>query len=977
MVALVPSQRDHHPSPAEAPTVEVVSGEPPEGAGDAATGGIDDNASASDSFDEILKRVVQTGPPAAPLGVGSELVGRFLITRVLGEGGMGTVYVARDATLGREVAIKVHHAAGGAQRLRREAVAMARLAHPNVVTVFEVGELASRPFVVMEYVTGTTLRAWLAAERRGVREILAMVIAAGEGLAAAHDAGLIHRDVKPENVLIGVDGRARVGDFGLARELDSTDDLQVPPDLSVENLMTPVTQTGVVLGTPAYMSPEQFAGAPVDARADQFAFCVTAWEALWGERPFAGASYAQLHAAIALGTRRPPPSTPKVPAGVRLALERGLAVDPADRFPTMHALLDAMRPAARRRRRWLLAATAIPTAGIAAAALWPGAPGPSCDAAGIAELAAVRTDLPALLRQHGAGPDAGHIARHIADQAAQIQQAYATAFRDNARRACEAARAHDWSPEIAAQSRVCFAITARTAALSLAGVDPAKPMDALRHLRRLPPEDQCRNQTHLASRPPIPGDAKQLDELTEAKATLAVGFDSAEDHDFAQLRRAFDKLSASPARVDPGIAAGMMVLRGWLAFDAGQLADTRKLFIDAYYAGRAIDDEQISSVALGLLIGDAAKLGLEPATVKEWLRTALADADRVRVRSPWLAGRVYTVAARAADLLGEDAQSALMFVARARSVLSPGDPSWISTFSVEGAVQMWSGHIEDGIKAYDAAIAQEIAYAGPDDPEVASLLGNYAASLLEVEHLEPALRAAERATEIIHRLADPSDDRIDPIRVNLAAVLIGANQDDEALALLDTARANNVRRFGETNTIVANIDSNLATIYNARGQHDKAIAALQSALAIEQKLLGEDHVDVASVYFNLAASYREKRDYRASITAARSAARIFAAKSPGSDRHRMALTMAALGANEAHDYAQALELTATVLGFARPAETPQTLAWAQLERARALIGLGRAGEARPLLVTARAGYAGLNMTQRVQQIDDLLAHVPR
>src|SRR4051812_38454199 len=137
---------------------------------------------------------------------------------------MGTVYVARDATLGREVAIKVHHHAGGAERLRREAVAMARLAHPNVVTVFEVGQLDRRPFVVMEYIAGTTLRAWLAAAPRSVREILAMVIAAGEGLAAAHAAGLIHRDFKPENVMIGSDGRARVGDFGLARELDSRDE---------------------------------------------------------------------------------------------------------------------------------------------------------------------------------------------------------------------------------------------------------------------------------------------------------------------------------------------------------------------------------------------------------------------------------------------------------------------------------------------------------------------------------------------------------------------------------------------------------------------------------------------------------------------------------------------------------------------------------------------------------------------------------
>ncbi|HEU4734992.1 MAG TPA: tetratricopeptide repeat protein, partial [Kofleriaceae bacterium] len=206
--------------------------------------------------------------------------------------------------------------------------------------------------------------------------------------------------------------------------------------------------------------------------------------------------------------------------------------------------------------------------------------------------------------------------------------------------------------------------------------------------------------------------------------------------------------------------------------------------------------------------------------------------------------------------------------------------------------------------------------------------------------------------------------------------LIGADQDDQALVLLETARTNNVRRLGEINTIVANIDSNLATIYNARGQYDQAIARLESALAIERKLLGDQHTDVAAVYYNLAASYRYKHDYVASIAAARHAAQIFAGKSAGSDRHRLALTMAAMAANEARDFAQALELTSAALDFPRPAESAQTRAWAQLERARALIGLGRPGEARPLLVSSRAGYAVLKLTQRIQQVDDLLAHLP-
>jgi eukaryotic-like serine/threonine-protein kinase len=930
----------------EAPTVEAA--DPP------------------DSFDAILRRVVQPGGGAEVLDVGSELVGRFKITRVLGAGGMGTVYVARDATLGREVAIKVHHAAAGAQRLRREAVAMARLAHPNVVTVFEVGDLAGRPFVVMEYIAGTTLRAHLAAAPRSVREVLALLIAAGEGLAAAHDAGLVHRDIKPENVLVGADGRARVGDFGLARELDSTDDpVAAPP--SIEDLRTPVTQTGAVMGTPAYMAPEQFAGAPVDARADQFAFCVTAWEALWRERPFAGASYAELSATILQGRRRPPPAAPKVPARIRAALDRGLSTDPAARFPTLHALLDAMRPPHRRRRRWLAAGGAALAAAVTAALVVRGG-APSCDTAGAAELAGMRRDLPDLLRRHGTP--------QIAARVEAIQDSFVERFRGQARQACAAGLAHQWSPDLVARSRLCFAVAGRTAALALAGGDPARPLDALRRARRLRTEEHCTSPSYLAARPAIPGDPDQLAALTEANALVAVGLESIDVHDLPGLRRALAALDASPARADPGIAAGMQILRGWLAFDAGRIADARTQLSEAYYAGRAIDDELISSSALGLLIEYGTDLEASRDTVQGWLRSALADADRIRGRSPWLAGRMYTLAARAADA-ASDAPAALAFIARAREVLDERDPFRIETYLTEGAVLMWSGRVDDGIRAYDSAIAQKAADLGGDDPELASALSDYASSLLDAQRLDDAMRAADRAFQILASAVDPDDDRLDPIRISLAAVLIGANQDDEAFGLLQVARDHAVRRVGETSTLVASIDSNLANIYIARHEYDRALSALRSALAIDEKLLGADRLEVAGVLYNLASAYRSKHDPAPAIASVRRAAAIYAARSPGSDRHRLALTVAAAAANDSRDFATGLELTAAALGFDRPAESAQTTAWAQLERARALIGAGRAAGARPLLGAARTVYAGLHMPERVQQADDLLAQLPR
>ena len=476
-------------------------------------------------------------------------------------------------------------------------------------------------------------------------------------------------------------------------------------------------------------------------------------------------------------------------------------------------------------------------------------------------------------------------------------------------------------------------------------------------------------------RPATPDDPAELAALTEANAVLAVGLESIDAHDLPGLGRAVTQLEASPARRDPGVAAGLEILRGWVAFDAGRIADARKQLVEAYYAGRAIDDEQISSNALDLLIEHGPDMEVPPATVEDWLRTALADADRIRGRSPWLAGRMYTLAARAADV-ANDAPTALSFIARAREVLDEHDPFRIETYLTEGAVLMWSGHVDDGIRAYESAIAQKAAYVGGDDPDLASVLSDYASSLLDAQRLDDAMRAADRAFQIVASVVDPDDDRLDPIRMTLAAVLIAANQDDEALGLLEVARAHTVRRLGETNTIVASIDANLAAIHIGKREYDRAIAALQSALAIDEKLLGADRLEIAGVLYNLAAAYRSKHDYAEAIARSRRAAAIYEAKSPGSDRHRLALTMAANAANDARDFAQGLELTAAALGFARPAESPQTPAWAQLERARALIGLRRAAQARPLLDAARAAFAALHMPERVKQADDLLAQCP-
>ncbi|MCY1068352.1 serine/threonine protein kinase [Nannocystis sp. RBIL2] len=282
-------------------------------------------------------------------------IGRFTVLRQIGAGGMSVVYAAYDERLDRRIAVKLLRSGESSDnqaRLLREAQAMARLSHPNVVAVHEVGAWEQQVYVAMEFVRGPNLREWLQAVPRDIREIREVFVAAGRGLAAAHHAGLVHRDFKPANVLVGDDGRVRVGDFGLVRHAgDEPQDGPAPAPVLAASLVqagapvelsTTLTQTGAILGTPAYMSPEQHLGRPVDARSDQFSFCVALYEALYGAPPFAGRDLFELVRRVLAGAVSPVPEDSKVPAWLRRAILRGLAVDPAARWPSIDDLLDEL-----------------------------------------------------------------------------------------------------------------------------------------------------------------------------------------------------------------------------------------------------------------------------------------------------------------------------------------------------------------------------------------------------------------------------------------------------------------------------------------------------------------------------------------------------------------------------------------------------------------------------------------------------------
>ena len=288
--------------------------------------------------------------PKRVLTVGDR-VGRYLVLSTLGTGGMGVVFAAYDPQLDRKVALKLLRSGlqlatkDAQKRLRREAQAIAQLSHPNVVGVYDVGTTDDGDlYIAMEFVEGDTLTSWLKRYPRTWREIVDVFLQAARGLVAAHGVGLLHRDFKPDNVLVGGDGRVRVTDFGLARSLLALDDESArgaTPTMATA-LNAALTATGTVLGTPRYMPPEQLTGPDIDARADQFSFCVALHEALYGEHPLPGATSVTM---LEKGDRAlPPPEGTKVPATIGRVVARGLERDRAKRFPTMAQLMAELVP---------------------------------------------------------------------------------------------------------------------------------------------------------------------------------------------------------------------------------------------------------------------------------------------------------------------------------------------------------------------------------------------------------------------------------------------------------------------------------------------------------------------------------------------------------------------------------------------------------------------------------------------------------
>jgi eukaryotic-like serine/threonine-protein kinase len=325
-------------------------------------------------------------PDVSPEARPGDRIGRYVVIRLLGSGGMGMVYLADDPRLDRRVAIKVLRGKPGLdseserarQRLLREAQAIARLNHPNVVAVHDVGTHHDGIFIAMEYVEGVSLRRWLRDRERKLPQILDVFIGAARGLSAAHAANIVHRDVKPDNIVVDEQLRTRVLDFGLARSVSEAS-MHAEARASMESedgdtyAIRPIDMTvaGHIMGTPPYMSPEQARGLPVTSKSDQYSLCVGLYEAIYGMRPFVGKSASELAAARKAGPRFP--ERPPIPRALRRIIERALAVDPEHRFASMDAIVRALTRVRHRGRRttaWIVSASAASAALSFAGARW-------------------------------------------------------------------------------------------------------------------------------------------------------------------------------------------------------------------------------------------------------------------------------------------------------------------------------------------------------------------------------------------------------------------------------------------------------------------------------------------------------------------------------------------------------------------------------------------------------------------------------
>jgi eukaryotic-like serine/threonine-protein kinase len=784
-------------------------------------------------------------------------VGRFVVEGVLGSGGMGIVLAARDPALDRRVALKLLRPdvcrpgdEEARARLQREAQAMARVQHPNVATVYEVGAVGDQVFVAMELVDGQTLGGWLSDRPRGAREIVEMLRATGRGLEAAHAAGLVHRDFKPDNVLVGRDGRPRVSDFGL---------VSVRPRAVEEAGASGLTLQHA--GTPAYMAPEQLDGKPADARADQFSFAVTLYEALWGERPFDPQARGE--------ARRAPESPPRgreVPAYLFPIVARGMATRPEDRWPRLGDLLEALArdPAAVRRRR-LGALAMVLALGAAGWGLWHSR-APDCGGAA-ARLAGVWDDArKAEVRAAFAGTALTFAEDTFSRVAARIDQ-YARGWVDMHEEACRATRVEGRQSDTLLDLRMECLGRRRSELHALTtlwsrGVDAVSVEHALDAAGALPPLADCADARGLGERVPLPGDAAARARIRTAEARVDELRALTDSYRYLDARRL-----APSARADAE-ATGWPGVRAEAAFETGRLSsrflspESEEQLADAAELAETARDDRLAARALmelGAQFAEDQRDGqraLLTARVAEGVVARAGGDDELAGRLDMTRGVAFMTLARY-----DDARRAFL-AASHHLAAAPGlaPEQALAPTGYLARIAADQGNFAEAKKLQQELLGRYTKLFGPAHPQVGSLLNNLGSTLWRDKDPAAAELYQRRAVVVAENAFGPDGAPTANALANLAVIEQRLQHADESERLNQRALAIREKVFGPESVWVAESLGNLSSLRADQMRVDESLALARRALAIIARVYPPDHPSVAFAEEMVGDELNEKDD---------------------------------------------------------------------------------------------------------------------
>lgn len=825
-------------------------------------------------------------------------IDRYQIQRLIGGGAFGKVYQAHDPTIDRAVAIKVlreANIAGAPERLLREAKVMATVSHANVAAVFDAGILGTgadaRVFIVMELVVGDNMRQWLQSAPAQDR-VLDVVRQAGRGLAAAHAAGVIHGDFKPENILVGNDGRVRVVDFGLAHNtatFDSSSVVLSPSDSTAPAMTASLLQkTGGLIGTPAYMAPEQFRGQAADVLSDQFGFGIVLWEALLQQRPFVGATVDQLVASLA----QPLVRSRTVTSTVATVLQRSLASEPQKRFANMAELLTALDPPQRRSRRRLIAALAAIAAISASTAVWQRRQHAAASDGCAQTIAGLATHWNPTKRAALVAAGDANIARAV-----KILDDYAQAWQIARLDSCQATTVRrEQSADLTVRRNACLAD--RLAALGAVAAELGNATNvgkALSLAQQLPALLPCDDVANLADIVPLPSDAAartEVEALTEELIQARTAF----------IRSDFKGVLAVAQRVDARAAAlNYVPLRGqanvWISQGQTALGDAAAAALSARAAfdfALAAREQRVALYAASVLAFGGATDPRQKDESLRWVATAklllatVHDLD-LEAKVTNAEGNVYLTA-------GDGAKARPAFertIAIFRSI-DPNHANLGSTLAMLGVVDLEAGNVASATSEL-AEAQQRIAQGfGNEHPENASALVNLAGAEIAVgnydaatQHIMTALAIWQQAfgagqaydaygyltlaTAQLARgqlaAARDSLQKAEPIalakfgadhmlmgQVVLAQAEVAARQGRgaEAVGLAVRACANVRTSVGPQSGNVATCEATWANALRVDGKLDQAQQHAELALTIAEVAVGKDHPQVAIPLLALA-----------------------------------------------------------------------------------------------------------------------------